>query len=61
MSEELGYSFRCASLKVAENNPSGTGSQYSTMHRGAVTKKREKEEKKADPSLRGSGQALRSG
>lgn len=52
MSEELGYSFRCASLKVAENNPSGTGSQYSTMHRGAVTKKREKEEEKADPSLR---------
>lgn len=29
MSEELGYSFRCASLKVAENNPSGNGSQYS--------------------------------
>lgn len=56
MSEELGYSFRCASLKVAENTPGGTGSQYSTLHRGAVMKKREKEEEeeeeKADPSLR---------
>ena len=44
MSEELGYSFRCASLKVAENNPRGTGSQYSPCTVGAFTKKKKKKQ-----------------
>lgn len=46
MSEEFGYSFKCASLKVAENNPRGTGSQYSHCTGGRLRRRKRKKKKK---------------
>ncbi len=39
MFHEHGYSISCSPIKVAENTPSGTGSQYSPYPLGAFMKK----------------------
>ena len=44
MSDGPGASLGCSPLRGAENNPSETGSQYFTLHRGAFTKKEKEEE-----------------